>query len=411
MVAVALHEVADVAFVPFVEETCVVEFGLALAPHVHGLVYHHETHLVAQVEKLRCRRIVGAAYGIAAHLLEHLKFPLNGAAVHRSPETAHVMMQADAEQLDRIAIEEEALVGIPGDAAETEFLPVLVRPADGIADFDRRGIAVGILYVPEPRGRHRYVCFIDGCATVRATGSGSAIGHPAAPGIADCNSNAFRGALDFGPHVRLFPFGAHEHSVVCNMRISHGDEPYVAVDSAAGVPAGIRLVGIVTTHRDHIVLTGGVELVRDVVAERTVTVRTRSGRQAVHIDGAVHEDAVELDHRQAAAGSDSFRRREMLPVPAYASRKCTATGSGRVVLAEFAFYAPVVREMQTAPGSVVESGRSPLRRSGTVELSERTAGKEFRTVAESESPIKIEVLDDAGTSVGTGCQQERCQRR
>ena len=133
------------------------------------------------------------------------------------------MMQADTEQLDRIAIEEEALVGIPGNGAEAEFLPVLVRHAGGIADFDRRGIAVGILYVPEPRGWHGDVCFINGRASVRTTGNCSAGGHPAAPGIADCYSNAFRGAIDFGTYVRLITFSTDEHPVVCNVRLSHGD--------------------------------------------------------------------------------------------------------------------------------------------------------------------------------------------
>ena len=47
MVAVAHHEVGQVAFVPFREVACVVVGRLLLAPHIECLVHHHQSQRVA----------------------------------------------------------------------------------------------------------------------------------------------------------------------------------------------------------------------------------------------------------------------------------------------------------------------------------------------------------------------------
>ena len=44
---------------------------LGPGPGVRELVQHQESHAVAQVQKLRCGRIVAAADGVTAHGLEH----------------------------------------------------------------------------------------------------------------------------------------------------------------------------------------------------------------------------------------------------------------------------------------------------------------------------------------------------
>ena len=135
MVAVAADEVAEVALVPLVVEAGVVELGLALAPHVEGLVVDEESHVVSKLQELRRRGIVRSAYGVDSEALEDLELALERAEMHGRAYAAHVVMKADAEELDRPSVEEEAVLDVELGGAYAELGAVDVGDPVTVLDY------------------------------------------------------------------------------------------------------------------------------------------------------------------------------------------------------------------------------------------------------------------------------------
>jgi len=71
-------------------------------------------------------------------------------------------------------------------------------------------------------------------------------------------------------------------------------QPGVPVDPGAGIPAAIRLVGIVDSHRHHI-FAAKIQVRGDVVIKTDVAVRPLSEVSPVNPDFAVLVDAVEFN--------------------------------------------------------------------------------------------------------------------
>ena len=112
MIAVALHQVREVALVPFIKESGVVAIGFLASPHVETLVHDEDSHRIAHVEEFRSRRIMAASDGIHAHAAQDGKLAMHRILVYGSTQTAEIMMLADSIQLDTPAIEEKSLSGI-----------------------------------------------------------------------------------------------------------------------------------------------------------------------------------------------------------------------------------------------------------------------------------------------------------
>ena len=112
MVAVPADERAQVLLVPVREDEVEVERRLLPHPDVEGLVHDQEAHPVGQLEQLRRGRIVARADGVAAHLPQHLQLALGRARVERRAERAEVVVVVDALELDALAVDEDAPVGI-----------------------------------------------------------------------------------------------------------------------------------------------------------------------------------------------------------------------------------------------------------------------------------------------------------
>ena len=87
MVAVAEQHVAQVSFVPFVENERVVELCFLFFPHIKGLALHNKSHAVAQLQQLGCRRIVCSAYAIYAHGFKYFELALDGARIYGSTQS------------------------------------------------------------------------------------------------------------------------------------------------------------------------------------------------------------------------------------------------------------------------------------------------------------------------------------
>ena len=364
VVAVAPDEIRQVRLVPRVEEARIVIPRLRLPPHVEGLVHHEDAHRVAEVQQLRRRGIVRRADGVQAHFLQDCELALERPAVDRGAEGAHVVVEACAQQLDVPPVEEEALVGVPGNRADAELLAVAVdHTAVGDELRDQR-VLVGIIDVPAVRTGDFQVG-----ARPRGDFPPARVEDPVAHRLAGAGALQLRGDPDHG--LRVADFRRRDiEAAVGEMRLRRSDEPHVAVDAAARVPAGIRLLGVVAAHGDHVVFARRRDKRRDVIAERAVAVRPCPDFVAVDIDRAVHKDAVELHGDPVCV-----RRREVLAVPADAARQRAAARRRRVVGGEFALDAPVVGQVQLPPGRVVESGLRPR-----------------RVVAEAEPPVEVEIL-------------------
>ena len=63
---------------------------------------------------------MGSADGIDSEAFEYLQFALQRAEMHGSAYTAHIVVQADSEELDGFAVEEEPAVGIHLHGAHSE---------------------------------------------------------------------------------------------------------------------------------------------------------------------------------------------------------------------------------------------------------------------------------------------------
>ena len=67
----------------------------------------------------------------------------------------------------------------------------------------------------------------------------------------------------------------------------------MTVDTTTGVPAGVGLVGVVHTHRHHIIAL--FHKWRDVVLKTRIAIRPMPHFAPINIDSGVHIDTIELN--------------------------------------------------------------------------------------------------------------------
>src|SRR4029079_3508520 len=81
---------------------------LSHGPGVKHFVHHQEPHAVAQVEKLRRRRIVCSANCIDTQTLQYLEATLPNSQRHSGAERASVVMHTHSFEFEVAAVEPEA---------------------------------------------------------------------------------------------------------------------------------------------------------------------------------------------------------------------------------------------------------------------------------------------------------------
>ena len=245
VVAVAPDKVLHVAHVPLVEEAGVVVTGLALAPHVHSLVHHQQPHLVAELEEHRGWRVVGSAYGIDTHIFKHAEFALQRPSVYGGAYAAHIVVQAYAEELEVLPVEEKSLVGVPGDAAYAEAGVVAVLELAVGVYFQSQGVQLRMARPPELRVfqaqalRNRVVAGAEAELILAAHEFASGWGKYAAAQLHVVLGEAGY-ELGFELHRTAFTadFGrGYEGAVVIHCQVGGGHQPDVTVNAAACVPA------------------------------------------------------------------------------------------------------------------------------------------------------------------------------
>ena len=159
-------------------------------------------------------------------------------------------------------------------------------------------------------------------------------------------------------HYRGFPF------VQIHLRGLH--EPDVAVDAGAGIPTGVPSF-VHGPYGDGVLLAGRLAVVRDVETVGRVAVRIEVDLDAVHPYFRLGIDPFEIegDAFVLVCGGQS----EGLAVPTLPAHSLPCGRSAGVVFREradvlaglcggFSLDAPVVWQVQRAPGRVVEIGRN-----------------------------------------------------
>jgi len=129
-------------------------------------------------------------------------------------------------------------------------------------------------------------------------------------------------------------------------------EAHVTIDPRSGVPARVGLLRVVHADGDHVAGATVVEIRRELVLEGAVAVGPLPQVVPVDPDLAIAVHAVELDEHEPARILRGHE--EDLAVPPHAAGQRPTPRTGRVLLAEFPLDAPVVRQVERAPGGVGE---------------------------------------------------------
>ena len=128
MVAVAPYHGGQVLAPVFPEKGVVVILQqLGLFPDVERLVHHDHAQLVAAIQEIRRRGIVGAADRIETVGLDQFHLAALGPVDSDGAQYAIVMMEAGALELIGLAVDLEARFGRHADGADPETLADLVR--------------------------------------------------------------------------------------------------------------------------------------------------------------------------------------------------------------------------------------------------------------------------------------------
>ena len=151
MAAVAAHHGGHLLLPAIQEVDVLVQGALALAPGVEGLVHHVEPQYVAGVEEAGGRRVVGAAHGVEAVLLQQAGLAVFAAPVAGRAQQAVVVVHAAALELDGLAVDQQALLGVDGHRAHARLHALLVQAAAlAVQGLRPQGIEIGILRAPGP---------------------------------------------------------------------------------------------------------------------------------------------------------------------------------------------------------------------------------------------------------------------
>jgi hypothetical protein len=151
MIPVAADEIHHVALGPFLEVLVIALGHLADGPLVEHLVHDQEAEAIAQVEKLRRRRVVRGADGVGAHRLQRLQPAAPHRLRHGRAEAARVVVEVDAPHLQPAAVEHEATILVVGDGADAERRDNQVGAATAVGDGGMERVQRRRVHRPEPR--------------------------------------------------------------------------------------------------------------------------------------------------------------------------------------------------------------------------------------------------------------------
>ena len=149
MVAVAENHVGNIPLPPIVEpEVVIVLTALESPPAVEGLVHDDHTDLVADLQQVEGGGIVGDADGVEARFLEPRELTAAGGGVVGRAQHAVIVVDTAAAELDRLAVDLQAVVHICGNGTHAEAGLVSVHLGAVLKDHGAEVVEVGVLGVP-----------------------------------------------------------------------------------------------------------------------------------------------------------------------------------------------------------------------------------------------------------------------
>ena len=151
VVAIAAHGIAHVSVGPLFEIQMIVIRIFRHSPAVEQLIHHQKTHPIAQIQKLRSRRIMSSTNCIYAELLECLQAAFPRTQWHGGAERARVVVQADPSYFEVAAVEPETRVSIEVIFTNAERHNLLIDSCSSVAQSSHSTIKVRMLQVPALR--------------------------------------------------------------------------------------------------------------------------------------------------------------------------------------------------------------------------------------------------------------------
>ena len=334
-IAVALGGIDIVALPPLV---------LGALPLVEGLVHHQQAQLVAQIQQVGIRRIVGGAQGVASRSLELFKPPPPDLLGRCCTQCARIVMDAHTTELHAFAIEEEALVGVEADGADAHKQLPLVGHLPVFQHLAHQGVQRGMLRTPQ-----RGVGHAQGAFAMLALGGGLR-GNAIVQHQREVRAVAAQGFVLHTDRCRAVRFhlpGGHEDAVVGKAHGIADLQGHVAVNAAAGKPAGVGHLVMLHTDADHVF--PGADKLAHVIGEGGVAIGAGAQVVAVAPHPGMLVHAAEGDAHSLAR---SFLRQEkVLAVPGGAAGQIP--GAAGVVPVKRMLHRPVVGQSDLPPGAVV----------------------------------------------------------
>ena len=203
----------------------VVVTSLVVVPHIPGFVDHIDAVPVAGVQHGCGARVVGRADGVEPRLLE-LAHPAllalgEGAGAHH----AVVVMDTGPPQFDGPAVDQQALAGVPLDAADAEGHSGLIQQFAAFGQGDAAGVEGGRILAPEPGVGHRE-------GEVRP----AARSHHPARRVQQFHRRQTAGSVHLNLYLgRIYRQGCDPDALPPDISLAAGVQPHRPVDAAAGI--------------------------------------------------------------------------------------------------------------------------------------------------------------------------------
>ena len=202
---------------------------------------------------------------------------MQGILVEGSSKTSEVMMLTDTIELEVLAIKPEASLCIKLEIAESCSGLIGVYHLATNRHFRVYLIYIGCLTTPEHRlaDRDGRLCTL-GFTNHFTIGSDKGICHSGVRILCDIVNRH----LDVKFSFTLNYPGIGKYAPMLYMDGVCLSEPYMAIYTAATIPTGIRLIGVVYLHRHDI--SSLFQIFRDIILEAGISIRAESHLLTIH---------------------------------------------------------------------------------------------------------------------------------
>src|SRR5436190_13873372 len=273
-------------------------------PLIEELVHDNETHPIGEVQKIALR-VVTITDGIDAKLSKLSKSAFPNSERNGCAECTAVMMKTHSLNLEISAVHPEAGGRIEMKFTNTEWNCLLVERFAAVLDTRDRLVKNAFPDVPklrlldseiEIKSHHLVRSDVSNAGLSRCNGLSI---RPDEIDLHTCGS-AGGGLIEYFTRdvdrglLRVYSRGCYKDSPIRKARLTGGHKVHVSIDPGTSVLPRCRLSRIVSTNRDHIVLTQ-IQMAGHLIREANVPVRPFAEMNAVDPNIAVSHHAVEFD--------------------------------------------------------------------------------------------------------------------